>query len=1204
MNNFKIKIIGFFLLNAVSLVISDQLESGRVSEERNKIFSEHGCKEGECEIIDIKLPRRHKRSVDSTIYLPIKAFGREINLKLRQSNGILVGPNTPVYLAHSATNIEKRLGYFSFNMRSQLYKDEEHLAAFTIDDSADGSPQIKFGFIGSENLVIDRLHQNSNSSEDDNPYLARCSLQEIYDGISWLLGIGSGKSHPQRPNIPIPDIIYPEILVIVDHSIYSRYKDQSIFKYILQFWSGVDSIYRQLKNPQYKLSIAGVVIAQNENTLPFLNPSSALFSGERLISYNSALSGMTSWLKKAKSSIPYSSYDAHIIMAPYTDGVIARSMTIGLAARPSACSAAIFEKPLGGIIYEPYNFNGIVTGAHELGHILGADDDDQGKCGYNNVMAPAKNELQRTTWSQCSINDFHVTLQTYDFSCMYNEPDLGYNNFENNYLLSDNEPLHYNHNNNNLRPEEFHVEIDNGDKLEVSFNDFLPYRQIKIFYRKNKLTVTQRNTGKETIYSSNNRKNFKKCVLDNLNVTINPSKINSSEVISIYHEKNRIYVYQGSKPECYRVDERRIPDVPKNNVDNKPDLHLSVEDDDIIYVQKADFNVNKLVGIYYRDNKLFISQRDSPKNFNSYDETVAIDLQYVGSDKTKIFLDPKKIDPKKEICMQHDDNSIYIYQDRKPDLSLRENKPDEIKYLPEGLSPNVGERKPTAKNINDSFASDIINDNNRIPVPEITNKMPQSDEEKSKPVIDITFDSGETLSIGPSEFDERKLFFILFENNLMKVTQIGAPREPYSYGRNLDELSTITSDKYKLLAHPTAFSSQVELKVRHENGKIYFWIGIDELPSVNIESPNAVEAVEKESVIWEVQKNMLLIPEIFESGKIHVLYPRVFNKLKLVSIALDDNHKLKITQKGTPLEDRTYIPRKYNNFEIKTSDRNTLLLHPKKVNPYKYLHIKHDNGLIYVSSGTLEHPFDNTNVSEIIEVIEPNPKVYAAPGPIDKTPKLGDRPSAPKFTGPDPGYKQPIHNNGPSMPESKQPVPEYRAPESGHRQPVYNNGSLASGYTGPDPGYKQPIHNNGSSVPESKQSVPEYKEFQPNHTTSNSYDEKPKPDHKPSKLNDPTIQDFSKFIDDSLPGVLTSNMFNPKKLVVISHKKHKIYVYQTDRDDDDDEDDDEDNSGYIDLHYSIPKRGTITFDPRKINPNKMIIINYINKKIHVNTVEL
>ncbi|XP_057333837.1 uncharacterized protein LOC130673009 [Microplitis mediator] len=788
-------------------------------------------------------------------------------------------------------------------------------------------------------------------------------------------------------------------------------------------------------------------------------------------------------------------------------------------------------------------------------------------------------------------------------------------------------------------PRELHVE-KYGDHIGigVSLCEFLPRRQIGIYYKNNKLVVTQYKMRDEPTWINKKYKehDLQKRVPDHTMIILNPSEINPSKALAIHHYDRYIYVYQGKQPES----ETTISADDSEEEEAKlfePDWHRRVGSDWEICADKTDFKLYKFVQIYYRDDELFISQRDAPHISNSNNDTTAADLRYVGSDKTKIFLDPKKIDPKKEICIQHGNNSIYIYQDRKPDLSLRENKPDEIKYLPEDSNPDVRKENPRAENGNEVSAPDINSNNDKLPVPEITNIMPEPDEEGSKSVIDITFNSEETLNIGAFEFDKEKVFLILFKNNMMKVTQVDTPKECYLSEDNVDKLSIITSDENKLVVHPITLDPRAELKIRHENGKLYLWIGTYELPNVNTDQPNSVEAVERDSVIKDFD-NIRTIDDNFESGKVYVLLPKVFNEFNLVSIAVDNSSDLKITQINTPQEtlDR---PDEYQNFKIETSDKNTLLLHPKKVHPYRYLHIKHDNGLIYVSCGNPEIPFVNTDVSGIIEIVEsnsivdtgrwwpdftktlPQPEIteavpeYGGPEPDDKQPAHNNGPlipeseqPVPKYTGPEPDSK-PDRNNGSSIPESKQLVPEYTGSEPGYK-PGRNNRSLipkpkepVPEYTGPEPDYK-PDRNNGSSIPESKQPVPEHKQPEPDYTSSDLYDEKPKPDNKPNEPNDPTIEDFSKSSDDSLPVVLTPNMFNLNKLVVISHKKHKINIYQTDRDDNDDEDDDDDNSGYTDLHYSIPNTWkAVSFDPRKINPNKKIVIYYVNKTTYVSTAE-
>lgn len=62
---------------------------------------------GECEVIELEFSRRQKRSTDSRISFPLKAFGRQRILNLRPSSGVIIGSNTPVYFAYSNTNIQR-----------------------------------------------------------------------------------------------------------------------------------------------------------------------------------------------------------------------------------------------------------------------------------------------------------------------------------------------------------------------------------------------------------------------------------------------------------------------------------------------------------------------------------------------------------------------------------------------------------------------------------------------------------------------------------------------------------------------------------------------------------------------------------------------------------------------------------------------------------------------------------------------------------------------------------------------------------------------------------------------------------------------------------------------------------------------------------------------------------------------------------------
>ncbi|XP_008559619.3 putative uncharacterized protein DDB_G0282133 isoform X2 [Microplitis demolitor] len=560
MNNLSVKILFLFIFwNAVSVIISKPLEGEILAKEREEIFRKHGCKERTCDIIKIEWPQqRSKRSVDSTISLPVNVFGRQVNLNLRPSKGVLVGRKTPIYFVKSTyfgVKVDTSLNMFNSDVYSQLYEDEDKLASLALDTYPDETKKIRHLYIGSENLAIDQLSLNSyngQSSDYGQYYLAEYSLCDLVHDI---LGTNTVFKSKPKPNIPIPDTIYPKILIIVDHKIYKKFNDDTIVSYLLSFWNGVELLYRKLKNPKYKLSIAGFVIAKDADALDFLPATGN-------INYEVTLNKISKWLKKNVNHIPFDSYDTHIVMTPSRDFKNeVQTSTIGLASMSSACHGINNNMPLGGIIYEPGNLASVLTAAHELGHIFGANHDGFFNCGSGHIMYPSAGSRPMTQFSECTISDFHKFLRDKDATCMFNKPDYG----------------------------EFIVD----DMNEV-------------------------NNYKEPAYN-----------------------------------------------DCEKTDLYKTPDNYQ------------------MLLNLTDFNLNKLVRVYYKNNLLYASQCNVPDDSNDVNnQVIGPDLQYVGSDKVTKYLYPSRINPDKEIVMKHVDSMIYIYQGVEPSIDV----PDDNKNFPKPVA--------------------------------------------------------------------------------------------------------------------------------------------------------------------------------------------------------------------------------------------------------------------------------------------------------------------------------------------------------------------------------------------------------------------------------------------------------------------------------------------------------------------------------------
>ncbi|XP_043470246.1 uncharacterized protein LOC122503679 isoform X2 [Leptopilina heterotoma] len=70
---------------------------------------------------------------------------------------------------------------------------------------------------------------------------------------------------PENLHSEAPDIVYPEILVFVDTTLYERFQMdiEKTVAYILTLFNGADLNYRDMKKPLVRLNIAGIVLCRS-----------------------------------------------------------------------------------------------------------------------------------------------------------------------------------------------------------------------------------------------------------------------------------------------------------------------------------------------------------------------------------------------------------------------------------------------------------------------------------------------------------------------------------------------------------------------------------------------------------------------------------------------------------------------------------------------------------------------------------------------------------------------------------------------------------------------------------------------------------------------------------------------------------------------------------------------------------------------------
>lgn len=241
---------------------------------------------------------------------------------------------------------------------------------------------------------------------------------------------------------------------------------------------------------------------------------------------------------------------------------------------------------------------------------------------------------------------------------MYNQPafDNGAGNGNNNPPTINTPIPHDPNNNNNQAPTVFHVEItDDRDQLTVGLKDFSQNRKIEIYYQHNKLVITQRDTDYSST-STGYKQDLQIRVADNRMITLDPSEINPSKLIYIYHDNGYIYVYQGSKPGS---DRNYVPQPPDNDNSGGSD-HWPWGHQYAFCFGRSHFQLNKLVSINFRNNKLYVSQRNVPNNQYVNSPPPPSDLEYTGSDTKAIYIVPSSIKPNTELCAWQANGLIYV----------------------------------------------------------------------------------------------------------------------------------------------------------------------------------------------------------------------------------------------------------------------------------------------------------------------------------------------------------------------------------------------------------------------------------------------------------------------------------------------------------------------------------------------------------------
>ncbi|XP_067215400.1 A disintegrin and metalloproteinase with thrombospondin motifs like isoform X2 [Linepithema humile] len=405
--------------------------------------------------------KKQTDSEDDASEIKFKAFKEDINLYLNPTEGILASKETPVWTVSSDLESPEGLLYKqvpgAMKSLGVTLQDVSTSSSVLLTPTPNGKVHLdgvlKNSYVikSLPKRVLDRVvyggrklfepHYTKNvTSDDEYAYTHHHVVYKIPPSSQYNdFKITNPETH--RAKRSAPDVIYPEMLVVLDYREFLLLGEdiQQTLRYLVSFWNGVDLRYRLLTTPKIRFSIAGIIIATDENATPYLEKS--IFDSEydqTMVDADLALRGMADYFYR-ETRFPPDFYDMAIAMTQLdmcnmlTDDFCDVS-TLGYAYVAGACdrNATKQSSEAVGIVEDNGGFGGIIPTAHEIGHLIGARHDGNpngaGDCpatdGFimTGGLMLSENGFE---WSTCSINAFYKFINEPRAKCLYNEPTYG-----------------------------------------------------------------------------------------------------------------------------------------------------------------------------------------------------------------------------------------------------------------------------------------------------------------------------------------------------------------------------------------------------------------------------------------------------------------------------------------------------------------------------------------------------------------------------------------------------------------------------------------------------------------------------------------------------------------------------------------------------------------------------------------------------------
>ncbi|KAH0534276.1 hypothetical protein KQX54_002448 [Cotesia glomerata] len=510
---------------------------------------------------------------------------------------------------------------------------------------------------------------------------------------------------------------------------------------------------------------------------------------------------------------------------------------------------------------------------------------------------------------------------------------------------------------------EFNNSLDSEETISILPTEFNQKKLVLIFFENNKLVLTQKETPEEINPNLSSVEKLQTVTSDKNKLLLHPARLSPEKKINILHKNGKIIVWTGKSDQIpedsvetleiveliteklikkplemnsdgkvlvnrkerqinvHEIEEINSPDLKLSDSINKPEINQEIAPDlefdaffdsgEIAEIFPQEFNLKKLVWIFFCDNQLNVTQLGAPEETRNNIRYKHKNTTVVSSDVNKLLLYPARITPEDRIRILHENRTIYVWQgsDRIPKRHI--NRPDIFKVI-----------KPTPK--------------------------PEKPESVLDKLGNSSFDR-EILMALP-ELNLKQTFWININgNNNTKVETLNTPHQKISRANGFNNSRIVKSGSNSIVFYPITIDLDFKINV-NDNSRV------SEEPKINKSKINEPKINElninkpkiDESKINELKINELNInePKINESN---------INKPKINESNIEEP-KINETKINEP---------KINESNIKEPKINETKINELKINESK---INESN----INEPNIEEPKINETKINELNINEPN----------------------------------------------------------------------------------------------------------------------------------------------------------------------------------------------------------------------------------------